>query len=324
MIAYLVRRVLWAVAILVGVSFLTFCVAFLVPADPARTLAGPRASPETLASIRRELGLDQPVPVQYARYLGRAARGDFGRSYVTGETVAEALWARLPATALLAGSAWVCWLVFGIGVALLVTPRGGSGDGETKGRKGGRWGTADTWREGALLAFSILGTSIPTFWLGIVLLYLFAARWRLLPDAGYGTPAHLVLPVVTLTVYGAAYYARLTHANLREVLDQEYIRTARAKGLSERRVLLRHALGNALLPLVTVAGVDLAALLGGVVFTESVFAWPGIGQLAVQSVFTLDIPMILGTVLLSAVFVVLANLVVDLLYPLLDPRIVLR
>jgi peptide/nickel transport system permease protein len=305
MIGYLVRRVLWAAGILVGVSFLTFVVAFLVPADPARTLAGPRASPETLASIRRELGLDQPVPVQYARYLGRAMRGDLGRSYVTGETVAEALWARLPATALLAGSAWVCWLVFGIAIALLVTPRGASGDG-------------------ALLAFSILGTSIPTFWLGIVLLYLFAARWRLLPDAGYGTPAHLVLPVVTLTVYGAAYYARLTHANLREVLDQEYIRTARAKGLSEGRVLLRHALRNALLPLVTVAGVDLAALLGGVVFTESVFAWPGIGQLAVQSVFTLDIPMILGTVTLSAVFVVLANLVVDLLYPLLDPRIVLR
>jgi peptide/nickel transport system permease protein len=311
MIAYLVRRVLWAAGILVGVSFLTFCVAFLVPADPARTLAGPRASPETLASIRHELGLDQPVPVQYARYLGRAVRGDFGRSYVTGEMVAEALWSRLPATALLAGSAWTCWLLFGIGIAVLAAfgPRGGM---------------VEARRDTALLLFSILGTSVPTFWLGIVLLYLFAARWRLLPDAGYGTPAHLVLPVVTLTVYGAAYYARLTHASLREVLDQEYIRTARAKGLSEGQVLLRHGLRNALLPLVTVAGVDLAALLGGVVFTESVFAWPGIGQLAVQSVFTLDIPMILGTVLLSAVFVVLANLVVDLLYPLLDPRIVLR
>src|SRR5262249_3504827 len=186
MIGYLVRRILWAIGILIGVSFLTFCVAFLVPADPARTLAGPRASPGALAAVRRELGLGQPVPGQYARYLGRAARGGFGRSYVTGETVAEARRARVAATGLPAGSAWVCWLVFGIGAALLVTPRGGSADG-------------------ALLAFSILGTSIPTFWLGIVLLYLFAARWRLLPDAGYGTPAHLVLPVVTLTVYGAAY-----------------------------------------------------------------------------------------------------------------------
>jgi peptide/nickel transport system permease protein len=312
MFQFLLRRILWAAGILVGVSFLTFCVAFVVPTDPARTLAGPQASAETVASIRRELGLDDPVLVQYGRYAGRALRGDFGRSYVTGETVADAVRSRLPATALLAGCAWVCWLAGGIGLALLATGRAVEA------------ASVETWRDRALLAFSILGTSVPTFWLGIVLLYLFAARWRLLPDAGYGTPAHLVLPVATLTVYGAAYYARLTQANLRETLQQDYIRMARAKGLSTWRVLLRHALRNALLPLVTLAGADLAALLGGVVFTESVFAWPGIGQLAVQSVFTLDIPMILGTVLLSAVFVVLANVVVDLLYPLLDPRIALR
>lgn len=311
MLGYLIRRLLGAFGILVGVSFITFGVAFLVPSDPARVLAGPRASAETIASIRRELGLDDPVPVQYARYVARAARGDLGRSYLTGERVAEAIRSRLAATALLGGTAWVCWLLFGIGLALLVTA--GAGEGQE-----------ESWRDQALLTFSILGTSVPTFWLGIVLLYLFAARWRLLPDAGYGTPAHLVLPVATLTVYGAAYYARVARESLRQTLSQEYIRTARAKGLSRAQVLLRHALRNALLPLVTLAGVDLAALLSGVVFTESVFAWPGIGQLAVQSVFALDLPMILGCVLLSAVFVVLANLAVDLLYPLLDPRIALR
>jgi peptide/nickel transport system permease protein len=309
MIAFLLRRLIGAIGILLGVSFLTFAIAFLVPSDPARTLAGPRASAETIASIRRELGLDDPVPVQYARYVARAARGDWGRSYLTGETVVAAIRPRLAATALLAGAAWLCWLGFGIGLALLVTAGAGSEEG---------------WRDRALLAFSILGTSVPTFWLGIVLLYLFAARWRLLPDGGMGTAAHLVLPVATLTLYGAAYYARVARESLRQTMQQEYIRTARAKGLSGRTVLLRHALRNALLPLVTLAGVDLAALLGGVVFTESVFAWPGVGLLAVQSVFALDIPMILGTVLLSALFVVLANLAVDLLYPLLDPRIALR
>jgi peptide/nickel transport system permease protein len=312
MIAYLLRRLLGAVGILLGVSFLTFAIAFLVPSDPARTLAGPRASAETIQSIRRELGLDDPVPMQYVRYVARAARGDWGRSYLTGEAVAEAIRPRLAATALLAGTAWLCWLGFGIGLALLVT----AGAGESAAEEG--------WRDRALLAFSILGTSVPTFWLGIVLLYLFAARWRLLPDGGMGSAAHLVLPVATLTLYGAAYYARVARESLRQTMLQEYIRTARAKGLSGRSVLLRHALRNALLPLVTLAGVDLAALLGGVVFTESVFAWPGVGLLAVQSVFALDIPMILGTVLLSALFVVLANLAVDLLYPLLDPRIALR
>jgi peptide/nickel transport system permease protein len=210
---------------------------------------------------------------------------------------------------MLAGAAWLCWLGLGIGLALLVT----AGAGEREG-----------WQDRVLLAFSILGTSVPTFWLGIVLLYLAAARWRLLPDGGMGTPAHLVLPVATLALYGVAYYSRVARESLRQTMQQEYIRTARAKGLSARSVLLRHALRNALLPLVTLAGVDLAALLGGVVFTESVFAWPGVGQLAVQSVFALDIPMILGTVLLSALFVVVANLLVDLLYPLLDPRVVLR
>lgn len=300
---YLTVRLAWAVVMLLCVAAITFALAFVVPGDPAAAIAGPRASAETLAAIRQELGLNDPLPVQFGRYLGRTVRGDLGRSYVTGEDVFRAVRSRLPATALLAVTAWICWLLVGtaIGVGGALRP--------------GRWG------ERAVLGFAILGSSLPTFWVGLVLLYLFASRLRWLPDAGYETPAHLILPVATLTVSGAAYYARLVQSSMLEVLQQEYIRTARAKGLAPRQVVLRHALRNALLPLVTIAGADLAALLSGVVFTEKVFAWPGIGQLAVQSVTNLDLPMILGTVLFSATLVVLANLAVDLAYPLLDPRI---
>jgi peptide/nickel transport system permease protein len=300
---YLAVRLAWAVVMLLGVAAITFALAFVVPGDPAAAIAGPRASAETIAAIRQELGLNDPLPVQFGRYLGRTLRGDFGRSYVTGEDVFRAVRGRLPATALLAVTAWLCWLVVGTAIGL-----GGA-------LRPGRWG------ERVVLCFAIVGSSLPTFWVGLVLLYLFASRLRWLPDAGYETPAHLVLPVATLTVSGAAYYARLVQSSMLEVLQQEYIRTARAKGLAPRQVLLRHALRNALLPLVTIAGADLAALLSGVVFTEKVFAWPGIGQLAVQSVTNLDLPMILGTVLFSATLVVLANLAVDLAYPLLDPRI---
>jgi peptide/nickel transport system permease protein len=305
-IRYLLRRLAWAVVTLWGVSLLAFLAVFVVPGDPVAVLAPKGASPETRQAIRRELGLDRPVLTQYLTYAGRALQGDLGRSYVTGEPVAEAVARRIPPTALLALSGWLVWLVAGtvLGAAAALAP--------------GRW------PERAVLGFGILGTSLPTFWVGIVLLYLFAARLPWLPAGGYGTPAHLVLPTLTLGLSGAAAYSRLVHAGLRGVLEQEYVRTARAKGLAERQVVLRHALRNALLPLATLAGADLATLMGGVVFTESVFAWPGIGQLAVQAVLNLDVPMIMGVVLFAAAAVVAANLAVDLLYPRLDPRILRR
>jgi peptide/nickel transport system permease protein len=303
---YLLRRLGWAVVTLWGVSVLTFLAVFVVPGDPVAVLAPKGASPELRAAIRRELGLDRPVAVQYLRYASRALRGDLGRSYVTGEAVSAAMARRLPPTALLALSGWLIWLLAGtaLGTLAAVAP--------------GRW------PERVVLGFGVLGASLPTFWVGIVLLALFASRLPWLPAGGYGTPSHLVLPTLTLGLSGAAVYSRLVHSSLRGVLGEDYIRTARAKGLPERAVVLRHALRNALLPLATLAGADLAALLGGVVFTESVFAWPGIGQLAVQAVLNLDVPMIMGTVLFSATAVVVANLVVDILYPRLDPRIVQR
>jgi peptide/nickel transport system permease protein len=303
---YLLRRLGWAVVTLWGVSVLAFLAVFVVPGDPAAVLAPKGASPELRTAIRRELGLDRPVAVQYLRYASRALRGDLGRSYVTGEAVSAAMARRLPPTALLALSGWLIWLLAGtaLGTLAAVAP--------------GRW------PERVVLGFGVLGASLPTFWVGIVLLALFASRLPWLPAGGYGTPSHLVLPTLTLGLSGAAVYSRLVHSSLRGVLGEDYIRTARAKGLPERAVVLRHALRNALLPLATLAGADLAALLGGVVFTESVFAWPGIGQLAVQAVLNLDVPMIMGTVLFSATAVVVANLVVDILYPRLDPRIVQR
>lgn len=303
MIAYVFRRLVLALLTLVGVTALTYVVVFRIPADPAAVLAGPRADPQVIAAIRTRLQLDRSPVEQYVAFLGRLTHGDLGESYVRREPVARAISQRLPATLLLAFTGWLCWLLGGTLAALWVATR------------------RSVWREGLLLVFPVLGVSTPTFWIGILLLYLFVTRLGWFPAGGYGTPRHLVLPAATLAVSGIAFYARLAHSSLAQTLREDYIRTAVAKGLPERVVLLRHAFRNALLPLATVAGADLAALLGGVVFTESVFDWPGTGRLAVEAVGYLDIPMIVGVVLVSASFVVLANLLVDLLYPLLDPRI---
>jgi peptide/nickel transport system permease protein len=308
MASYLIKRIIWALITLVGVSVITFVVVYRIPADPAVTLAGPSAlaHPEVVQNIRHKLKLDRPVMEQYARFVSGIARGDLGQSYATGQPVGEAILRRLPATAMLAVAGWLCWLVLGVLIGVWVSAR------------------PTRMREGALLLFSIVGVSTPTFWVGILLLYLFVSRLALLPAGGYGTPAHFVLPVATLALSGVAYYARLAHSGMTETLREAYVRTAVAKGVPPRAVLYRHALRNALLPLVTIAGADLAALLGGVVFTETVFDWPGLGRLAVDAVGQKDVPMIVGVVLVSATFVVVANVVVDLLYPLLDPRIDLR
>jgi peptide/nickel transport system permease protein len=303
MSTYLLKRLLWALVTLVGVTLVAFVVVYRLPARPEVLLAGPRADPETVANIRKRLNLDRPVWVQYGSFLARLSRGDLGESYVTGQPVARAIASRLPRTVQLALAGWWAWLVLGTMI--------------------GVWGAARPTRlkEGALLLFSILGVSTPTFWVGILLLYVFVTRLGWFPAGGSGTPRHLVLPVAALAVAGVAYYARLAHSTMSGTLREDYIRTAVAKGVSPRGVIFRHALRNALLPLVTVAGADLAALLGGVVFTEAVFDWKGMGDLAVEAVASADIPTILGVVLVSAVFVVLGNLAVDLLYPVLDPRI---
>jgi peptide/nickel transport system permease protein len=303
MLAYLVRRIVFGAAVLVGTSVITFAIAYVVPSDPAVAMAGAKADPQTLASIRIELGLDQPLYVQYARYLDRAIHGDLGRSYIRRESVTRLIADRFPATALLAGAAMALSLILGIAMgAMAAAYRGRAADN-------------------LLLVISLALVSIPVFWLGTMLLIAVAATIRSFPLGGYSGATSLILPTLTLALGSAGYYSRVLHTNLCDAFDQDYVRTARGKGLSRGRVILKHAMANALLPLVTLAGLDLAGLLSGVVLTETVFNWPGIGRLAADAIFNLDIPLIMGTVLFSAFLVVVVNLLVDLLYAWLDPRI---
>ncbi|HTW86974.1 MAG TPA: ABC transporter permease [Candidatus Binataceae bacterium] len=303
MLAYISRRIVFGAVVLLGTSLITFLIAFVIPADPAVAMAGAKADPQTLATIRHELGLDQPLYVQYGRYLDRALHGDLGRSYIRRQSVTELIASRFPATAILAVSAMVLSLLLGVIMGLI----------------------AAAWRERAidnLLLFISLGLiSIPVFWLGTMLLIVGGLYLRDFPLGGFSGIKSLVLPTITLALGSAGYYSRILHTNLIEVMGQDYIRTARGKGLSPARTMLKHGMSNAMLPLVTLAGLDLAGLLSGVVLTETVFDWPGIGRLAFEAIFNLDIPLVMGTVLFAAFLIVVANLAVDLLYLWLDPRI---
>jgi len=299
----LVRRVAWSLAVIAGAACIAFAIVFLIPADPARTLAGPKADPETVAAIRRDLGLDRPLAAQLAAYAGRLVRGDLGRSYLTHRPVVDEVLDRLPATVLLGAVSLALSLLLGAATAALTAPR--------KGTK------ADL----AVLGASLVVLSMPVFWLGEILLDVFGYRLRVLPLGGYGGPDHLALPALTLALPGAAFYSRLLHESLADELGADYVRTARAKGISGWRLYLRHALPNAVGPLLSVVGLDLAGLLGGVVLTETVFDWPGIGRLAVEAVFNQDVPMVMATTILGSALVVAASLLVDLVRRWLDPRL---
>jgi peptide/nickel transport system permease protein len=303
MVAFILRRIAIGIGVLISISLITFVIAFVVPADPAIAVAGAKADPQTLAEIRLQLGLDQPLYLQYARYADRVLHGDLGRSYIRRESVTSLLAQRFPATAILAASAMVSSLVLGILMGLLSAAR------------------REQLLDRALLVLALAFVSVPVFWLGTMLLIAAAFYFRALPLGGFGNWRALILPTITLALGSAGYYSRILHTNLAEALDQDYIRTARGKGLSRSRVVVKHALANALLPLLTLAGLDLAGLLSGVVLTETVFNWPGIGRLAFEAVLNLDIPLIMGTVLFGAMLVVMANIVVDVLYAWIDPRI---
>lgn len=303
MLAYLLRRIVFGAAVLVGTSLITFAIAFVVPADPAVAMAGAKADPQTLAAIRRDLGLDQPLYIQYSRYLAHALRGDLGRSYIRRESVSGLITARFSATAVLALAAMALSMLLGVPVGMLAA---------------GFRGRAP---DNLLLVLALALVSMPVFWLGTILLITGGLYLRSFPLGGFDGLKSLVLPALTLALGSAGYYSRILQAGLVEALGQDYVRTARSKGLSGARTMLRHAMPNAMLPLVTLAGLDLAGLLSGVVLTETVFNWPGLGRLAFEAVFNLDIPLVMGTVLFSAFLIVAANLLVDLLYLWLDPRI---
>jgi peptide/nickel transport system permease protein len=303
MLLYLSRRILFGAFVLVGTSIITFAIAFLIPADPAVAMAGAKADPQTLAMIRSQLGLDQPLYVQYLRYLSRAATGDLGRSYIRRESVTRLILERFPATLILAVSAMALALLFAVPMGMLSAAY------------------PERAPDNMLLVISLALISVPVFWLGTMLLIAAALSLRTFPLGGFNGWKSLILPALTLALGLSGYYARILHTNLIDAMQQEYVRTARSKGLSRAAAMLKHAMANAILPLVTIAGLDLAGLLSGVVLTETVFDWPGIGRLAFDAIFNLDIPLIMGTVLFAAFLIVVANLVVDLIYAWLDPRI---
>ncbi len=307
MIAYVVRRLLWGLGVLAGVAAITFVLRYLVPADPARIIGGPHATPQALAGIRRHYGFDQPLAGQFAVYLGNLLHGDLGPSLALGGApVGPQLLARAGRTLELALAGLLVELLIGIPLGVLAALRHRS--------------VAD--RAAVLLA--LCGFSTPTFWLGPVLIGLFAVHWRLFPAGGAEGAGALVLPALTLGLAGAAWYTRLIRSSMLDVLGSDYIRTARAKGLSWSYVVRKHALRNALTPVVTQIGLDMAYFLSGVVVVETVFVWPGIGQAASIGIENDDPNLIMGTVLFGAVAVVLANILVDLCYVMIDPRVRLR
>jgi len=307
MMRYLAKRLTAAGIILVGISVITFCLIFLVPADPITMIAGRNATAETRAQIRHQLGLDRPLPVQYGDYVVRLAQGDLGRSYAQKTQVSELIRARLPATLLLMAAGIVAELVIGLPAGIYAATR--RGEAVDRG----------------VMMLSFIGISAPQFIVGLLLLYLFAYVVGWFPLSGYGGISHLVLPAITLGIAGGGTYSRLMRSQMLDVLRQDYIRTARAKGLPERTVLLTHALRNAVLPVIAQVGYDMGFLITNAVIVESVFGWPGIGQLMwQQGIQRLDYPIIMGVTITAALFIVLGSLIADLIVPLIDPRIRLR
>jgi peptide/nickel transport system permease protein len=306
MLAYVARRLIQSALILLGVSFITFLLLYVLPADPVRQIAGRSATAETVESIRRQLGLDQPFLVQYGRYLWNLAQGDFGRSYLQKTEVADLLVSRLPATLLLMIAAILCELLIGLTLGVIAALHRGKA------------------LDNALMLSSFVTVSAPQFVVALLLLYVFAVRLGWFPIGGYGTPAHLVLPALTLGILGSGWYSRIMRSSMLDVLRADFIRTARAKGLGRARVELGHALPNAILPVVAMIGIDIGMFMSGIVVVESVFGWPGIGQLAWQAIQRVDIPIIMGVTLVSALAIVIGNLLADLVAPVIDPRIRIR
>jgi ABC-type dipeptide/oligopeptide/nickel transport system permease component len=307
---YVLRRILQTVPVLLGVSLLAFAVMHVVPGDPVRLIAGPDAPESVVLRIRTELGLDRPLYEQYASFLGRALRGDLGRSLRSRAPVVDEIVARFPATLELTTASMLIAVVAGVPLGLIAAVR------------------RSTWVDYLAMLTSLSTLSMPVFWLAIVAIWLFSLQLGWLPVSGRAGPPwqwdgfrHLVLPAVTLATTSLAITSRLTRSGMLEVLGREYVTTAWAKGLPPLGVVGKHALKNALIPVVTVVGLQYGFLLGGAVVTETIFAWPGVGRLAMTAILQRDYPVVQGCVLLVAVLFVLVNLLVDLLYGWLDPRI---
>ena len=311
MLAYTIRRVLLTIPVMLMVATAVFLLLRLTPGDPAGVILGPEATEERRLALRRELGLEDPLPVQYVRWLGKAVQGDLGRSIFLNKPVTVALAERAQPTLLLTILALLVSVLIGLPTGVIAARSRGS------------------WLDLGTMGVAMVGIAMPTFWLGLNLIFIFAVLLRWLPVAGYQPLSagpwealrYLILPAITLGVAQGALLARMTRSMMLEVLDQDYVRTARAKGLTERAVVLRHALRNAFIPLMTVIGLSFAALMGGAVVTEQIFTIPGVGRLLIQAIGRRDFPLVQGTVLVIAALYVLINLAVDLLYAVVDPRI---
>ena len=306
MAGYILRRLIQSALILLGVAFVTFLLLFVLPADPVRQIAGRSATAETVENIRQQLGLDKPFLVQFFRYLGGLVQGDLGRSYLQKSEVSLLIASRLPATLLLMVAAIFCELAIGLSMGIIAALR------------------RDRFTDQALMMTSFVTVSAPQFVVSLLMLYVFAVKLGWFPIGGYGTFRHLVLPAITLGILGSGWYSRMMRSSMIDVMRTDYIRTARAKGLTRARVVLGHALPNAILPIIAMIGIDIGVFMGGIVVVESVFGWPGIGQLAWQAIQRIDIPIIMGVTLVSAAAIVLGNLLADLIVPFIDPRIRLR
>jgi peptide/nickel transport system permease protein len=304
MLKYIARRLIVSIPMLLGLTVIVFSMMHLLPGDPAEViLAQSGARPEAVARLRLQLGLDQPLPVQYGRFLGGLLRGDLGSSLFTNRPVSEIVAQNLPSTMELAGAAMLLAVLLGTSLGILAAVHQGS------------------WVDHLTMTLAVLSLAMPGFWLALLLIYLFSLYLGWLPSGGQGTWQQLVLPASVLGANSAATIARLVRSSLLEVLQQEYIVTARAKGLRERMVLLRHALKNALVPVITVIGLQFGFLLGGTVVMETVFARQGLGRVAVDAILYKDLPVVQGVVLLVAAIYLVVNLLVDISYAFIDPRI---
>ncbi len=315
---YIWGRLLQLIPLLIGISLISFFVMHLAPGDPTSLFIDPNVNPIELARVRANWGLDQPIAVQYFKWLINAARLDFGHSLITGQPVISEIGERLPATLLLMFSSLILTLLIAIPIGVISAVR------------------KNSWFDNFFTVFSFAGMAIPTFWLALMLMLLFSVQLNWLPAVGMFNPLmthtnifwraldvaiHLILPLATMTIVSLAGISRYQRAAMLEVLNQDYIKVARAKGLPERKVIFKHALRNALLPIVTIMGLSLPDLFGGAFIIETIFAWPGMGRLGVQSIFQRNYPVIMGIVMLSALMIVLGNLLADICYALVDPRI---
>ncbi len=303
MLTYIARRLLVAIPTLLGVATVVFSLLRLLPGDPAVIIAGPQAEPADIERIRQQLGLTEPLLQQYLGFLARLLHGDLGISTRTGAPVVNEILARAPYTIVLGITSLTIAVLVGVTAGVIASTRRNTG--VDLGVSGG----------------AVFGVSMPTYWLGLMLIVVFAVRFRVLPAAGADQPVSLVLPAITLALFSMGLVARQTRSAMLVVLGQDFVRTARAKGAGRRAVLVRHALRNALLPIVTTVGLQFGALLGGAVLTETVFAWPGVGRLLVDSISARDYPVVQGVVLMLAVSFIVVNLLTDLVYAYVDPRI---